>query len=272
MALSRSTASATVGPAKAVSGEAREAAHRKRFRCGWKAQLLLFFGTYAIYNAARWVLVGDLDQSKSHAHWIFGLEQAAGVAIENSAQSAFDSVVSIWLLNVVYMAAQLAVLPAALIWLYKRSPSVYRGLRNTIIATWLIAIPIYALFPVAPPRLADIGIADTISAQSGSELLGRSTIFYNPLAAVPSLHTGFAFAIGIALAVAFRQPWAKALALLWGPVVALSVLATGNHFVFDILAGLLVTIAGFLAVRAGGRASRRRAPAEFRRPIGPSYS
>jgi hypothetical protein len=36
---------------------------------------------------------------------------------------------------------------------------IYRALRNTVIATWLIAVPIFALFPVAPPRLAGIGIA-----------------------------------------------------------------------------------------------------------------
>jgi hypothetical protein len=43
-------------------------------------------------------------------------------------------------------------------------------------------VPVFALFPVAPPRLADIGIADSVS-QHTFDLAGRSTIFYNPLAA-----------------------------------------------------------------------------------------
>jgi membrane-associated phospholipid phosphatase len=43
------------------------------------------------------------------------------------------------------------------------------------------------------------------------------------------------------------------LALLWGPVVTLSVLATGNHYVFDVAAGLLVTAAGFTAGRLTNR-------------------
>jgi PAP2 superfamily protein len=34
---------------------------------------------------------------------------------------------------------------------------------------------------------------------------------------------------------------ARALALLWWPLVTLAVIATGNHYVFDVLAGLLVT-------------------------------
>jgi hypothetical protein len=41
---------------------------------------------------------------------------------------------------------------------------------------------------VAPPRLAGIGMADSVSEQAAVELTGRSTMLYNELAAVPSLH------------------------------------------------------------------------------------
>jgi hypothetical protein len=41
--------------------------------------------------------------------------------------------------------------------------------------------------------------------------------------------------------------------------VALAVLATGNHHLFDIAAGLLVTVAGFGATRLSTRMSRARA-------------
>jgi membrane-associated phospholipid phosphatase len=115
-------------------------------------------------------------------------------------------------------------------------------------------VPIYALFPVAPPRLAGIGIIDTISDKSETSLNSHvATSFYNPFAAVPSLHVGFAFAVGIALAVVARRWWSRTLALLWGPTVALAVVATGNHFLFDIAAGLLVAAAGFLVGRAASR-------------------
>jgi membrane-associated phospholipid phosphatase len=150
------------------------------------------------------------------------------------------------------------VVPGVLIWLYRRSPHVYRRLRNTLLATWLLAVPVFALFPVAPPRLADMGIVDTVSQQAGVELTGRSTIFYNQLAAVPSLHVGFAVAVGLALAAALRASWAKALALLWGPIVAVSVIATGNHYLFDIAAGLVVTALGFAASRLPARLAAPR--------------
>jgi hypothetical protein len=52
------------------------------------------------------------------------------------------------------------------------------------------------------------------------------------------------------------------LALLWGPVVTLAVVATGNHYVFDVAAGLLVTglgfSAGWLANHVAGRRSAAR--------------
>jgi membrane-associated phospholipid phosphatase len=233
----------------------RPAAPAAPVRRGARAQLAVFLAAYLVYDAARWIFSGDLDDARVHADWVIDLERSAHVAIEASVQRALDAGAVSWLLSNVYLAAQLVVLPVALVWLYRTARPVYRRLRDTVIATWLIAIPIFALFPVAPPRRAGIGIVDTVSRQAGVGLTGRSTLFYNPFAAVPSLHVGFAFAIGAAAAVAVHAPWAKALALLWGPLVTLSVLATGNHYVFDVVAGLLVTAAGFAVGRASTRFS-----------------
>lgn len=226
-------------------------------RKGWRRELSLFFAVYLVYNAARWIFVGELPAAREHARWIVDLEQSAGLAVERSVQGAFDAATSAELLSIVYLAAQFVVLPGALIWLYRRSPEDYRALRNTVVATWLIAVPIFALFPVAPPRLADLGFVDMVSQQPGVGLTGRSTIFYNPFAAVPSLHVGFAFAVSLALASALPHRLRRALALSWGPLVTLSVVATGNHYVFDIAVGLAVTALGYAA---GRLATRQRAP------------
>ena len=186
------------------------------------------------------------------------LDYYVRVADEASVQRALSGTWAIWLLNHLYLAAQLIVVPAALIFTYRRSRAIYERLRNTILATWLISIPVYAAFPVAPPRLAGIGLVDTITAQTGFALDSKlTTSFYNQLAAVPSLHVGFAVAVGIAVAAAVRHPAAKALALLWGPTIGLAVVATGNHFVFDIAAGLVASAAGYVAGRAVARAKAR---------------
>lgn len=227
-------------------------------RMRWRREVELFLAAYLVYTAARWVFAGDLETARAHALWIFDLEEVAGVAVEASVQEAFSTSAASWVLSNVYLAAQLVVLPGALVWLYRRSWSVYRVLRSTVVATWLLSVPIFALFPVAPPRLAGLGLTDTVSQQAAVALTGSSTIFYNPYAAVPSLHVGFAFAIGIAVAAAVRAPWARILVGLWGPVVTLTVVATGNHYVFDVAAGLAVTAAGFAL---GRYATRKRRPA-----------
>ena len=211
-----------------------------------RRQLALFLAAYLIYDLGRWVAHGDLGPATAHAHWVLDLERSLGVAVEQSVQRALDNGAVMWLLGNVHLAAQLAVLPGSLVYLYRRAPAVYRRLRDTVLATWLIAVPIYAAFPVAPPRLAESGMTDVVSSQAAVELTGRSTLFYNGLAAVPSLHCGFAVAIGIALAAAARRRITRALCLLWGPLVCLAVVATGNHFIFDIAAGMLVSVLGFL--------------------------
>ena len=210
-----------------------------------RRELALFAAVYLLYDGARWVFVGHLGPARAHARWVIHLERALHVAVEGQVQRALDSGVSSFLLSNLYLAAQLIVLPGALLWLYRRSPQVYRKLRNTVAAAWLISTPIFALYPVAPPRLAGIGIRDTVSHQAGVALTGHSTIFYNPYAAVPSLHVGLAFAIGLAIAAAVTSRWAKALALCWGPLVVLAVLATGNHYLFDGATGLVVTAVAY---------------------------
>jgi membrane-associated phospholipid phosphatase len=227
-------------------------------REGWRTELPLFLVAYAAYVLARWLFVGDLAEARGNANWIYGLEQSAHIAVEGSVQRACDSAAASWLLSNIYLAAQLVVVPCTLIWLYRRTPGVYRELRNTFLATWLIAVPVFALFPVAPPRLAGIGLVDTVSRQAAVGLTGHSTMFYNPLAAVPSLHVGFAAAVGLALARALPSRWARAIALLWAPLVALAVVATGNHYVFDIAAGLAVTGLGFVVGRLPARLTRAR--------------
>jgi PAP2 superfamily len=211
-----------------------------------RKQIGIFVLAYLLYSAARWVTVGDLHTARVHADWILELERSTGTAVEASVQRALEGTWILWLLNHLYLAAQLIVLPGTLIFLYRRSRPLYVRLRNTVLATWVISVPVYAAFPVAPPRLAGIGLVDTITSQTGFAMdSSLTTSFYNELAAVPSLHVGFAVAVGIALAAAVRNPAIKAAALMWGPVIGLAVVATGNHFVFDIAAGIVAIVLGY---------------------------
>jgi membrane-associated phospholipid phosphatase len=233
-------------------------------RVGWPSQALLFAAAYLAYGASRWIVSGDHSTAVEHAHWIVELEQAIGVAVETSVQGALDGTEVLWLLNHAYLAAQVVVVPAALIWLYRRDRERYRLLRDTVLITWLLALPVFGLFPVAPPRLADLGMVDTISQQTGLALDSKlTTSFYNPLAAVPSLHCGFALAVAVSLASTARHRWSRALALAWAPTIFLAVVATGNHYILDIVAGVAITGAGY--------ALARQLPRIIVRPPRPAY-
>jgi membrane-associated phospholipid phosphatase len=67
-----------------------------------------------------------------------------------------------------------------------------------------------------------------------------------------------------------RHPVARALALLWGPTIALAVVATGNHFVFDIAAGLVASVLGYAAGSAASRARVTRP--RPRRALRPAFA
>src|SRR4051794_20382926 len=235
------------------------------------AQIGLFVLAYIVYSAARFVTIGDLDAARGNAAWIVGLERSAGVGVEASVQHAFNGTIAIWILNRLYLLAQLGVIPAVLIFLYNRSYTIYSTLRNTILATWAISVPVYGLFPVAPPRLADIGIADTITSQTSMSMTSNfSTSFFNELAAVPSLHVGFAVIVGFALFGTVRNPL-RWVFLLWGPIVTLAVVATGNHFVFDAIAGLAASAAGYGLELIAARMRIRR-PARTGTSLGPAFA
>jgi len=234
-------------------------------RAGWHAQALLFAGAYLAYGASRWLISGDHASAEEHARWIFDLEQTLGLAVEASVQRALDGTVFLWLLNHAYLAAQVVVVPGALIWLYRQDRDRYRLLRDTVLITWLLALPVFGLFPVAPPRLADLGIVDTITSQTGLALDSKlTTSFYNPLAAVPSLHCGFALAVSLSLAGAVKHGWSRALALAWAPTIFLAVVATGNHYLFDIVAGVAVTGVGY--------ALAQQLPRMSARPLAPAHA
>jgi membrane-associated phospholipid phosphatase len=91
------------------------------------------------------------------------------------------------------------------------------------------------LMPTAPPRLLGVGFVD-------QHRDGLVSLAANPYAAMPSLHAGDALIIGVVLFSVCRSWWAKAIWAAWPFWVWFSVMATGNHFWLDCLAGILVAL------------------------------
>jgi hypothetical protein len=63
---------------------------------------------------------------------------------------------------------------------------------------------------------------------------------YNPVAAMPSLHVAFATLTGAAIADRLESRAGRVAAYAYPPLVALVVMATGNHYVLDAAAGAVL--------------------------------
>ncbi len=80
---------------------------------------------------------------------------------------------------------------------------------------------------------------------------------------MPSIHSADALILGFVMAGLVRSPWAKLLWTLWPSWVWFTVMATGNHYWLDIVAGIGLAVVSVSIVMAL-EASRRPAPAPGR--------
>ena len=196
--------------------------------------------------------------ARAHTDWIVHLEQRFHVFGERAVQHAADAVPGApTLLGIAYIALHFLGTTAFLVWLYRRHRERFALVRNTMIAATGIALTLYVVFPVAPPRLAALGFVDTVSKHAGvnlsSDVLGS---LYNPFAAVPSLHFGYALLVGVTIAAVARRRVVRVLALAYPLVMLFVIVATGNHFFFDAAGGALAVGAGYLIATWVGAARR----------------
>jgi hypothetical protein len=123
--------------------------------------------------------------------------------------------------------------------------------RTTLITSTALALVGYILYPAAPPRLAGLGFADTVTKSGGvnlsSDLLGA---LYNPIAAVPSLHFGYSAIVGIAIFALARNRVLRTIGALYPLTMLFIIVATGNHFFFDAALGALTVALGYWLARS----------------------
>jgi hypothetical protein len=133
-----------------------------------------------------------------------------------------------------------------LLWLHRRRPAAFPLVRTTVLIASGLALIGYVAFPTAPPRLTALGIADTISGDHVDLNHGLLSSLYNPFAAVPSMHVGYAAIVAASLVRHGGRPALRAAGVLYPVLVVLVIVATGNHFLFDAVTGVIVA-----AVAAG---------------------
>src|SRR5919198_125897 len=215
---------------------------RVLFRLDPVLQIGLVIGLAEAYRLLRRLIPTDWPQAISNAHHVFRLEQVSHFAWERGVQAWFLQFPELVRgMNWFYLSSHFAVTGAFFVWLYWRNREGFAIFRDGFLLATGIALVIHWRYPTAPPRLADMGIKDTIDLYSGVNIgEPHHERFSNPVAAVPSLHAGWALAVGVGLLLYARTFLLRAAGVVYPSAVLLTIVVTGNHFVFDAVAGALV--------------------------------
>ena len=213
-------------------------------------ELAIFAAAYLVYFGVRALTEGAAAGAMQNALDIIRFEQRLGIAWERAVQ---DVVVGSRLLldavNAVYMYGHWPVIVVAGVLLFRHSRHEYYMLRNACLVSGLVGLVIFSLFPVAPPRLTDLPLVDTVTrhAEGYRQLVPPALV--NEYAAMPSFHAGWNVLVGIAVFRATRNPLLRVLSVAGPLAMVAAVVATANHFVVDVVAGVAIVLAGLAIVR-----------------------
>jgi hypothetical protein len=222
-------------------------------RFSLRREIAIGLGVYALYVlVSRVVLRRDgRARARRNAERVVAVEEALGLHVEPALQRhVLRAPRLVHGLNLGYAVFNVGLTVGWLVHLYRRRAPHYHAVRRACVLAHVGAQPAFLLFPAGPPRGLD-GFVDTLSVISGVDLEHPLLVrFYNPLAAMPSLHVAFAVVTGSSIAASVRSRPARAAARGYAPLVALVVTATGNHYVLDSAAGAALGVA---ARRLAGR-------------------
>jgi PAP2 superfamily len=213
------------------------------------AELAAIVLLYAVYELGRGFGDATLQAAQANTARIVELEQSLGVFFEGAVQSWASGIPSLpTFLGLAYVTLHLGATGATMVWLHLRHRERFALVRNALVIATGLSLVAYTVFPAAPPRLAGLGFVDTVTAHThvnlSSDLLGS---LYNPFAAVPSMHFGYALLVGVVLVTTASNRWVRLIGVLYPPFMLFDIVATGNHFVFDAAAGGLVTVVSLWA-------------------------
>lgn len=224
---------------------------------GWRrvAGELMLVGLFClIYEELRDHTVQAGTVAASHALSIVSAERALGLFHEQAVQAAFrgtQGVIDVF--NLYYGGTHFLIPAAILVWLALRHPGRYALARTALAVTTGVAFLFFWLFPVAPPRLLPgrFGIIDTLNAvgTSGHFETRLITTAGDIYASMPSLHVGWAVWCALAVYPVVRHWALRCLVIAYPLATTLVVVATGNHFFLDAIAGAVLAVASWASVK-----------------------
>lgn len=207
-------------------------------------------GLLMIYRAIRMVNKTDLRDAFSNAHEVVRLERSLGMPFEDNIQRfLIEHELIVKGLNWYYILFHFPIAIALLLWLYLWHGDRYRGFRNLMAYVTFSALLIHLVYPLAPPRMM-AGFVDTMEA-FGPNIYPPNALkgAANQIAAMPSLHFGWAMIEAIAVISVARTAW-RWLILLHPALMTLAIIGTANHWWIDAAAAAVLILGGIAVWRA----------------------
>jgi len=220
-------------------------------------ELAIGLTTFALY------LVVDLTSgpgrraaAMAHAQDLFRLETRLHLDLEPAANAWLNlHPVLRTLADYEYGSTYIIAAFGLLAWLYVRRPEEYRPARTSFILLNLIAVGCFAGYPVMPPRLLSglipgPGFIDTVTRGHTVGSWGSPLVTHaNQLAAMPSLHVGWALWVSAVLARISGRWGTQLFSAAHVAVTVWVVVATANHYVLDAVGAVVAVGVCRLALR-----------------------
>jgi hypothetical protein len=215
-------------------------------------ELLIVVPAVFLYDVVRALVEGRESEAIARAEHIVRLERAAGFFWELSLQDRIMAVRPLMnFMDLTYLLGMWPVIVLVAIWLFLQHRDAYPLYRNAFLISGAVGLVIYALLPVAPPRFVDgLGFVDTVAIRTQAYTMPDAPLIVNQYAAMPSLHFGWALLCGVAVAHRTTGVAGKLLGIYIPAAMLMAIVATGNHFFLDAVAGAAVALLGLAAAYA----------------------
>ncbi|MEV6345607.1 phosphatase PAP2 family protein [Actinoplanes sp. NPDC051851] len=244
---------------RAVSDHDGEARAGRAGRVGVLKELVFLLLWFLVFIKLDGLVGTDAVAAHTDALRLQELEQVLHVDVERSANAWLVGRPALGRAGVYLYRLYYVVVLGVLLWVFVRRAEVYRRVRRTMVAMMALVLLVYWAVPMSPPRFALVGVVDVVARYDiAGQAARESWTSPHHFTAMPSMHVGWALWCAYAIAVA--HPRLAPVAWLFPLVMAADVLATGNHYVLDIVGSVLLLAAAALAER-GSRLVLRGDPA-----------
>jgi len=227
-------------------------------------ELVTLGAAYGAPSLVRLALPAGQHAAFTHAAQLYRAEQHAHLNVEPYLNHLVSAHAGLAMATGYYYGLlHFIVTPLVLAWLYLLRPAAFPRLRSALVVATASANIVFWTWPVAPPRFAVPGMTDVLVTRNvlGSADPHGVSSAANLYAAMPSLHVCWAAWCAVAVVTATRSRW-RHLAWLYPAATTFVVLASANHFVFDVIGGVTIAALGMAATAR----KRVRAPDSLRVP------